>query len=717
MGECLSKPAFWSRELNDWVTLPLPSGTATGRLNSVTPDGKYAVGYATPSDFNWGAVPVMYDLSSRSLIDLPGLPELDMTHLDQRQNCLYSISADGRYIVGSLSVSYLMPVSLCSYIYDRETATYRMIGFTENDTAPWTPQWKNLLFVETPSMSAGGKWATGSAYMVEPISGSEFGNEFRAVYKYNIASGEIEIFDGSGENDIVGSAILDDGTLLAQAPAGNPYANMYVRHGNYYISLADIFRQVYGIDFFESTGMQNTGFPVSVSTDGLTMVMITGPETSYLLRLSEPLSEAAAKVNLLNSYTVSPAPGSVMSKLREVRLTFDRDVEVNGQYSKITCKSEDGLESWQPLQSGGWTADGKRIIITFRGRDLRKGVRYTLNIPAGLIRLKGDRGQVSPEINITFTGRGSDPVALVSSYPADEASVSAINTTTDPVILTFDADVRLSDAPSALLYRVGEDEPYVTLNVAAADRRIMLYPVAGQYLFSGTDYRLVVPAGTVSDVSGEGFNEEISLLYHGSYVRQVSSDDKNIFISDCGDYNSFMFYDGDRLAPAPVPAGWGFTASLPWNITRESTSSTDMCMAAHSMFVSGGTSDDWMVTPQLHHTRRSAQPHLRAFAPHSPRGVLRRPVSQLSARYPCSREYRETVSRQTPPRHCPRLSERSPRRRRRFIRRIPGHERRSFGPHQPRRHRISDGQQQRRLHVLRRRIQGQRDRSGHRHMA
>ena len=132
------------------------------------------------------------------------------------------ISADGRYIVGSLSVSYLMPVSLCSYIYDRETATYRMIGFTENDTAPWTPQWKNLLFVETPSMSAGGKWATGSAYMVEPISGSEFGNEFRAAYKYNIASGEIEIFDGSGENDIIGSAILDDGTLLAQAPAGNP---------------------------------------------------------------------------------------------------------------------------------------------------------------------------------------------------------------------------------------------------------------------------------------------------------------------------------------------------------------------------------------------------------------------------------------------------------------------------------------------------------------
>lgn len=34
-----------------------------------------------------------------------------------------------------------------------------------------------------------------------------------------------------------------------------------------------------------------------------------------------------------------------MTNLSEVRITFDRDVEANGLYNKITCVSEDGQES------------------------------------------------------------------------------------------------------------------------------------------------------------------------------------------------------------------------------------------------------------------------------------------------------------------------------------------------------------------------------------
>lgn len=600
VGECLSKPAYWSREKGEWTVLSIPSGYASGRLNAVTPDGRYAAGYIIPSDFNWGASPIMYDLTTNQQIELPNLPKLDMTHLDQRQNCIYTMSPDGRYLVCQMSESYILPPSLCTYVYDRQTATYNFIGFTPDDTKDWTPLADNLFFVEGPVMSPNGKWVTGMAYIIEPVAGSEYGNEYRATFRYNVETQEFKVFDAAGENDISGSNVLSDGTVLGATPATSPYPSTMVRSGNYYVGLDEILKQVYNIDFETATGIQNTGYAAAVSDDGMTLLMQYDPEKTYLLQLKEPLAEAAAKVNLLGHCTVTPGSGTSMSQLGEIRIAFDRNVETNGVYSKITCKSEDGQESWTPLQQGGWVAEGKNAIITFRTRQLRKDVKYTLTIPAGMVRIAGDRNVTSPAIEITFTGRGADAVQMTQCYPEDGAAVAGLDITNNPMVITFDADIKLVGTPVAKLWRVGENEPYCDLNILAANNQILLYPTSGQHLFKDTDYKIVIPAGAVTDLSGAGANGEMTINYHGAYVRTISADDKYLFHTECSDYESLIFYDGDQLAPGTIPASWGFQASVPWMLVRTSTESSDQCMGAHSMFADSGTSDDWMSTPQIY---------------------------------------------------------------------------------------------------------------------
>lgn len=599
VGSCAGVPAYWSRTDNGWTTLPLLEGYSSGTLLSVTPDGHYAVGYLVTPDWNWGAEPIMYDLTSKTIVETPNIPRLDMTHLDQKQNCFRQISADGRYILASVSDSYMMPTALCSYVYDRQKSTYRFLGFNDNDTKDWEPLWKGLLFCEGASMSHDGKWVTGVAYIVEAIAGSDFGNEYRAAFVYNTQTDEFKVFNGEGEGDVVANVIFNDGNFLVSSPSGNPYASMLVRSGNYYIGFDQIMNQVYGKDFYTTTGMSNTGSVLTASEDGKTLLMLPNPNESYLLQLSESLFEAGTKVDLLSNYTVSPAAGSIMSKLREVRLTFDRNVETNGLYNRITCKSDDGQDSWTPLEQNGWVANGKNATITFRSRTLREGVKYTINIPAGLIRLAGDRNVTSKDINITFEGRASGAVKLVETYPANEASVGTLDAQTNPICLTFNADLKAGEVNEGQLYRVGEDTPYCRLNILVSGRNVYAYPTSGQHLFNGTDYRVVIPAGVCTDLSGDGANEEISLTYHGSYVREISSDDKNLFFSNCGNLDDFILYDGDRLEPGSVPAGWGFNSTLPWSIVRATTETTDMALAAHSMFAAGGTSDDWMSTPQI----------------------------------------------------------------------------------------------------------------------
>lgn len=602
VGSFQTRPAMWT-PAEGWIQLPVPPGCQAGYLSAVTPDGKYAVGYAVPiQNSAYARRAICYDLTERDYLDLSNVPELDMLHENMDQTRFTDISADGRYIVGEMSFSYVMPPQQCAFVYDREAEEYEMLGFIDYDDKDWEPLVKNLDHVENPTISPNGEWIAGGAYIAEPVAGSEFPKEYSVVFRYNLKTKNFELFNGEDDSDYFASLILNDGTVIAGSPASNPYRYAHVRCGNYYIALADIYKQVYGIDFEAVTGKINTGTPWSATTDGRTFIFGPSTSDSYLLKLDEYILDAAKRVDMLADYTVSPVSGSVMGRLSTVTLNFTRKVETNGSSTQIKCTKSDGSDTGWKVST--WKADGRKITLGYMPRELAAGETYTITIPAGRIRLAGDAEVTSPEIAIKFTGREPGSVKLVATSPADGNSVAGLSLETNPILLAFNADIQLAENAMGQLWRTGESAPFCELAMLDgknADNRnqLLVYPLTDQHLYAGTDYQVVIPAGSVTDISGAGANEEIVLNYKGSYVRQISSDDKYLFRSTCDSYDEFIFYEGDHLVPADGPASWGFTKDNPWLIVRSGDTSTDMALAAHSMFAAGGTSDDWMVIPQL----------------------------------------------------------------------------------------------------------------------
>ncbi|MCC8038946.1 MAG: hypothetical protein LIP02_12585 [Bacteroidales bacterium] len=133
-------PATWSRSTESWTTLPLPSGYNYGALLYVTPDGSRAMGYAGKSSDVYAARPILYDLSTRQLIDLTNLPYFGMNGKTYTQNAPKNISADGKTFVGMVAESFMMDrvkdddaeeeeylesgAVMWAYVYDIEAQTY-----------------------------------------------------------------------------------------------------------------------------------------------------------------------------------------------------------------------------------------------------------------------------------------------------------------------------------------------------------------------------------------------------------------------------------------------------------------------------------------------------------------------------------------------------------------------------------------------------------------
>lgn len=600
VGSCDAKPAFWTKSTKAWTFLPLPAGASYGNLLAVTPDGTRAVGYANlTSEFD--AVPVFYNLETKSLIELKNVPTVNMNHDKSDYSAFTGISADGRYIIGRLSPEMLLPISMCAYVYDTETDKVNYIGFTPSDTKPWTPVYEDMLFIEGATMSPNGHYVTGDAYIGHPQQNStEWLDEYRVAYRYDILSGKTEIFDGIYDTDVAGFSVVDSGVVLAATPAVNPYSSFIVRSGDYYYGLDDIFKQVYGIDFFQKTGQSVTGKPVACSADGMTVCVITSPSDSYLLRMpdNDDWQTVCSRVNLLNSYTVNPPQESVFSALSEVKISFSRNVEIAGSASRIKLYDSEGTELRSAAKA---EVNGNVLTVSFRTYKFEAGKKYSVVIPANLISMVGNLSVSSGEIRIDYVGRADGAVKMIEVSPADGASIARLDATTNPVSLRFDASIRIAQDARGQLWRIGESEPYAELDFALYDAQTLIaYPISRQYLYDGTDYRVVIPAGSVTDLGGDGANTEISIEYKGTYVREISADDKYLFSDDCTTYANFMFYDGDNLTPSSVPAGWGFTANNPWFIVSSTAESSEMAYAAHSMFERGGKADDWCVTPQLY---------------------------------------------------------------------------------------------------------------------
>lgn len=615
VGSYNGSPAYYNVQTKTWKTLKLPLATRGGQLTAVTPDGKYAVGVVFPSTDQNGMAfkPVMYDLTTEERISFPNLPNIDMTGLNQGQNQFIDVTPDGRYVLGIISYSYILPVAPCTYVYDRQTDTYDFIGFNvenynptqEGDGAKWKPLVSGISSISGGSLSPDGEWITGSAYMVKDVAGSQFGDEYDVAYRYNIKDKSFLVYDSANENDYSGFSVSNDGFVYAASPAGNPYSTAYIHVGKHYVSFDEIFKQKFNYDFL---GSQNkwavTGKPILISEDAKTIVMMPSHESCYILKVPQPLHEVSADINLLSSYTVSPAQNAQFSRLTTVTLSFTRPIAAVGAARRITLTDQDGNQVAQGLQVN---ATGVTATVGFRTVTLDPGKTYTITIPAGTFAMSNDNNMKSPEIKVSYTGRRAGAVKMTAASPADGSSMSRLDMTTSPVTLTFDANIALGDTHTGSLYHIedGKDVFVSDINMLAGTttataNQLLVYPTEGRYLYKGYEYKLVIDAGSVTDISGQGANEEIVLHYNGTYVREVSSDDINIYTNPCNNWNDIFAYEGDHNNPSSAMVSLGFQNGdeYPWWVCFNDDR-TNSFYASHSMYNPVGKSNDWLFTPQL----------------------------------------------------------------------------------------------------------------------
>ena len=606
VGAYKNQPAYWDKETGTWATLSVPSGRSGGLVYSVTPDGKYAVGSCYDANDVYYECAMMWDLATGDTVALANLPTLDMTHQDMNQQRFTDISADGRYLVGYMSYSYIQPTGICVYVYDRQTATYKFVGFTPSDTDAWTPAVEGIYFVQDPVMSPNGKYVGVTAYMVKETAGSETLSEYEVAALYEVETGTFHLYDSSEDQGYTAMAIDDLGTVYGATPSANPVREWSVRYQGFWYPISLILEQKYGVDFYNKTKYDNTGSPFSVSSDGKTVCsMVDASGNSYVLNMPEAPVALCADINLLENYEVTPTDGAAFTKLSAVTVRFDRPIKVVGGSSSATLKDANGNTVRQSSGFAMSSTDNRTLSIRFRTTTLTEGATYTVEIPQGTVCVDGDDTKTNAVITVSYTGRANTAVRATAISPADGSEIAKIDNGSNPIIITFDAQVAKTDTASGALIRMEDGAQVAKLNVLASGNKVAVYPTSTQYLYEGLDYKVVLGAGAVTDLTGSGANEEISLNYKGTYVRELSTDDAVLFSDDFANMSqslrTWLRYEGDHNTPVSDLDEYGFDKdNQPWNFSlHDDDNTSDYCAASHSMYSPAGKSDDWMVIPQL----------------------------------------------------------------------------------------------------------------------
>lgn len=625
VGASQGKPAYWSKTDGQWHTLELKSSNAdhqVGKITngiavSVTPDGKYAVGEVSSGN-EYAFAPAMWDLSTGKTIMTANLPKKDMAHIDQKQMQFNSISSDGRYILATMSASYL-PSSdngnteadlggLFNFIYDIQKQSYNVIGFTESDTKRWTPDYAGCFFVDAACMSNNGKYVTGTCRIYRE---SDSSTDYYVPYLYDVEKDLFTAYEDEYTKSNATFAVSNDGIPLMSSPEGSPYRNWYIYDGSrFWYAIQDVLMQRWGTDLMGENGYDNTGTADGISDNG--MRIIATPTyldgDSYVLDIPEPISSIInEQVNMLGSYTSTPSEGSKVSYLTKMSVTFTQSIKTVAVGNVVTLETEDDkvLATATKNQADG---DGNTLNITFRKSaktKLEEGHTYYIHIPANTVAMTAAMDKMNDDIYIRIEGRRDGPVACTKISPSDGTAVAKVDINTNPITLDFDTEISIksNETRKAHIYRNDETEPYAELNFYYGSNQVALAPSTTVNLYKENTYRVVVPAGIITDVSGNGANEEISFTYKGAYERTVSYDDANLFKNDFDSRDivtSFMLFDGDQKTPSDKPKAWNFNYSLPWYFARTSNTSTDYAAVSHSMYSPAGRSDDWMVVPQLY---------------------------------------------------------------------------------------------------------------------
>ncbi|MCM1153465.1 MAG: choice-of-anchor J domain-containing protein [Muribaculum sp.] len=612
VGNYNGKPAVWKASTGKWTLLPYSQSTlyGSGTCQFVTPDGKFAVGTVDGSDKgSYNETIRMWDLSGATPKDitpsnLPKPISLDGNLQSIQQIRAQGISPDGSKFIGLVCFSY---VGECwNFVYDRNLGDWYGIGFdvAENTKGGYTftPDATGYIFTEEAEFMPGNdNMIYGSIYTY---------NDTYGAFKFDCTTRDIQIIPES-EGMFYGT-VDANGVVYASTPTDSPLRNWMFRVGNYWYDFKIAARQLWNVDWMNDIVKDEYGFSGTFKTIadnalvGIANDYSSTPYDTYILEFPTPLSEVASKVSLLDNYYVTPLNGASFALLREVRVTFDRNIEIKGSASCVKVLDKDGNTVANSINVAVDPNAPTTALITFRNRRLDVGETYKVVLPAGAVCIKGDPAQINSEISVSYKGRPSSPVTATRIYPSDGAKVESINANSNPVAVTFDSDLSAVDGRdkgSMNLYLINPDndsrELICQLSGSITGNVLSIYPVLEQRLARGSKYQIVIGANTVADISGADPNEEIVINYEGAYMPK--GDQEVLFEDDfnSGLGNNWMFYCGNEQEPAEDVKGWDFVAGLPWWVVRDNIQDTDMAAASHSMYASPDQSDDWMVTGQL----------------------------------------------------------------------------------------------------------------------
>ena len=392
---------------------------------------------------------------------------------------------------------------------------------------------------------------------------------------YNTETGKYKYFNSQEDNDLLICCIYNEGNLYGSAPGtSSPVRDWRVCVDNVWYPFDLILKQRYGIEYSDYTGYDNTGTLWSASAATKTLSSMVSPQgESYVVTMPETMTEACRAINLLNNYTATPAAGSNFSNVAVVKVTFTHEITVLGNKDCAVLKNAEGAVQRKSMGFAVDKTNPKVLIVTFRNTEMKAGEKYTVEIPAETVALTKNTDKQNDIITINYVGRENVPVKMQTAFPENNAEIARIDNTSNPVILTFDTNISVSDNAKASLVQLdGENEKTIcSLSVLSNENQVALMPAASQYLYKGSQYKVVLEAGSLTDVSGssKSANEQIVLNYTGTYERQISTSDATLFSDNFStpdqSYKNFMRYEGDHNTPTAAMKKIGFDKdNTPW---------------------------------------------------------------------------------------------------------------------------------------------------------
>ncbi|MBD5358950.1 MAG: hypothetical protein HDR88_18490 [Bacteroides sp.] len=604
-GQYNSCPAIYRQSTGKWVMLPFDDKKWTGgECSSITPDGKYGIGTLEAQE-RVKATLCYWDLSGDTPVEvtLENLPKPISREgvLNDTYQQIYAteLSTDGKSFTGLVMFSF----GGWPFIYNMDSQSWISFSYdiTEIDDTHYdfTPRTFDGYSIGS------GKFLHGTPYLV----GSASNGVSQAMYYLDPSDFSISF----EERSMGGFTGIDTtGTLYDSDEVQFTARNWIFKTGDYWYDFRDVCKQIWDMDWQNDVTCDEYGLSGTfrvVSDDGKVIIAddyASSPYDSFVIQLPQPLCEVAPHVDLLWSYTETPVNNASFGILKEVKIRFERPIDILGDYNCVQLLDEEGNLVANSINFTQFIDDNQTFVATFRNRRLETGKVYTVVVPAGSVCVSGDKERLNSEIRVNYIGRPNAPVAPVAVAPEPESQISRINASSNPVAVTFDSYISPveSNPGTLMLYRINDNnerEEICQLSGSISDNVLTIFPVMEQLLAKGTTYEVVIEANTLCDMSGADANEEFVIRYQGSYVPEPSvgstvfSDNFDAGLSSA----NWMLFDGDENTPNSEVEAWGFYELLPWWVARDDVNDTDMAAVSHSMYTEPAKSDDWLVTKRL----------------------------------------------------------------------------------------------------------------------